>query len=237
MKYLQIPECLWPQLAQLSGLQAGIWADAWTWSQQGQRAFRTNDQLAEMFQCNKRSVQRAVKALHEAGFIDLKYHGKMRYIVAKGDRLVTVTDVTRKGDRSDAEGRPIGRGKGDRPVTQVYQSKSLSKSQVNQEGDLGGNEVILPFSEPAFAEAWKMWKEYKRAEFQFGFKSEQAEQLALVKLKNETSDVNRAIEAIGQAMANGWKSIQPPKTRAGNGGVVEEHNAARVAEIFARSNF
>ena len=237
MKYLQIPECLWPQLAHLSGLQAGIWADAWTWAQQGQRAFRTNEQLAEMFQCNKRSVQRAVKALNEAGYIELKYHGKMRYIVAKGDRLVTVTDVTRKGDRSDAEGRPIGRGKGDRPVTQVYQSKSLSKSQVNQESDLGGNEVILPFSEPAFAEAWKMWKDYKRTEFQFGFKSEQAEQLALVKLKNETSDVNRAIEAIGQAMANGWKSIQPPKTRSGDSRAVEEHNPARVAEIFARSNF
>jgi hypothetical protein len=237
MKYLQIPECLWPQLAHLSGLQAGIWADAWTWAQQGQRAFRTNDQLAEMFQCNKRSVQRAVKALNEAGYIELKYYGKMRYIVAKGDRLVTVTDVTRKGDRSDAEGRPIGRGKGDRPVTQVYQSKSLSKSQVNQEGDLGGNEVILPFEEPAFAEAWKMWKDYKRAEFQFGFKSEQAEQLALVKLKNETSDVNRAIEAIGQAMANGWKSIQPPKARSGDGRVIEEHSPERVAEIFARSNF
>lgn len=237
MKYLQIPECLWPQLAHLSGLQAGIWADAWTWAQQGQRAFRTNDQLAEMFQCNKRSVQRAVKALNEAGYIELKYYGKMRYIVAKGDRLVTVTDVTRKGDRSDAEGRPIGRGKGDRPVTQVYQSKSLSKSQVNQESDLGGNEVILPFEESEFVEAWKMWKEYKRAEFGFNFRSQQAEQLALVKLKTEMKDASTARQAIGQAMANGWKSIQPPKARSGDGRAIEEHNPARVAEIFARSNF
>lgn len=237
MKYLQLPECLWPQLARLSGLQAGIWADAWTWQQQGQKAFRTNDQLADMFACNKRSVQRAVKALCDMGYIDLKYQGKMRYIVAKGDRLVTVTDVTRKGDRSDAEGRPIGRGKGDRPVTQVEHSRSLSKSPINQKGDLGEIEMVLPFEEPAFAEAWKMWKQYKRAEFGFGFKSQQAEQLALVKLKNETNDVGAAIEAIGQAMAGGWKSIQPSKTRSRDGRAVEEHSPERVREIFARSNF
>ena len=237
MKYLQIPECLWPQLARLSGLQAGIWADAWTWQQQGQKAFRTNDQLADMFACNKRSVQRAVKALCDMGYIDLKYQGKMRYIVAKGDPLVTVTDVTRKGDRSDAEGRPIGRGKGDRPVTQVEHSKSLSKSPINQKGDLGEIEMVLPFEEPAFAEAWKMWKQYKKAEFGFWFKSQQAEQLALVKLKNETEDANRAITAIGEAMACGWKSIQPPKARSGDRRAAQEHNSSGIDEAFAGSNF
>lgn len=214
MNYLQLPECLWPQLAHLSGLQAGIWADAWTWQQQGQKAFRTNDQLASMFQCNKRSVQRAVKALCDMGFVELKYQGKMRYILAKGDRLVTVTDVTRKGDRSDAEGRPIGRDKGDRPVTQVYHSKSISKSPVNQENFEGG--VLMAFDDPKFISAWSEWKEYKKTEFGYQFKSQKAEQLAQKKLRDECTNSDTAIRAIGTAMANGWKSIRPSAPRHGD---------------------
>ena len=237
MKYLQIPECLWPQLARLSGLQAGIWADAYTWAMQGKRAFRTNDQLAEMFGCTNRSARRAVSHMVELGILDVKYQGKLRYLVAKEDQSVLRTERTAKEDQSVRKGGPIGPGKEDRSVLQVYQSKSLSKSQVNQEGDLGGNEVILPFDESEFVEAWKMWKEYKRAEFGFNFRSQQAEQLALVKLKTEMKDAYRAIEAIGQAMANGWKSIQPPKARSGDGRVIEEHSPERVREIFARSNY
>ena len=171
-----------------------------------------------MFQCNKRSVQRAVKALCDMGFVELKYQGKMRYILAKGDRLVTVTDVARKGDRSGAEGRPIGRDKGDRPVTQVYQSKSISKSpnkSMRVRAELEGvNEGLhFPWTSDRFMVAWQDFKEYMRVEHRYGFKSEHAEQLALVNLKNNFEDEHSAITAIGKTMASGWKSIPAPKTR------------------------
>jgi hypothetical protein len=173
----------------------------------------------------------------ELGILDVKYQGKLRYLVAKEDQSVLRTERTAKEDRTDREGGPIGPGKEDQSVLQVYHSKSLSKSPLNQKADFGGNELILPFSEPAFAEAWKMWKQYKKAEFGFWFKSQQAEQLALVKLKNDTQDANRAITAIGEAMACGWKSIQPPKARSGDRRAAEEHNSSGIDEAFAGSNF
>ena len=256
MRFMQVPESAWPALARLSGLQVGIWADAWTWQQQGQRAFRTNDQLAEMFGCNRRSVQRAVQALQAMQLLAIRHQGKMRFLEAflpsenvltkgdqsvMGDRSVTVTDVTPKGDRCDAEGRPIGRGKGDQSVTQVYQSKSLSKSPIREtrERDLigGGMEVILPFEDEAFAVAWNAWKQYKRDEFNYHFKSKQAEQLALVKLKNDTHDANHARQTIGQAMANGWKSLQPSTARSGNDRAAAGYSPEGDQEAAARGNY
>ena len=257
MRFMQLPESAWPALARLSGLQVGIWADAWTWQQQGQRAFRTNDQLAEMFGCNRRSVQRAVQALQAMQLLAIRYQGKMRFLEAflpsdevpnkgdqsvMGDRSVTVTDVTPKGDRCDAEGRPIGRGKGDQSVTQVYQSKSLSKSpskslRVRADLEEVDNGLHFPWHSKDFAVAWQAYKDYMRVEHSFGFKSQQTEQLALVKLTNQFNNEHTAITAIGEAIASGWKSIQAPKARTGNGGAAPADSTEGDAAAIARRDF
>jgi hypothetical protein len=218
VKYLQLPESAWPALARLSGLQVGIWADAWTWQQQGQRAFRTNDQLATMFGANPRSIQRAIKTMEQLGILEVGYQGKMRFLHAKGDKLVTLTNRSPKGDRCGNEGRPIGHGKGDRPVTQVYHSRTISKSpnkSMRVRAELEGvNEGLhFPWTSDRFMVAWQDFKEYMRVEHRYGFKSEHAEQLALVNLKNNFEDEQSAITAIGKTMASGWKSIPAPKTR------------------------
>ena len=214
VKYLQLPESAWPALARLSGLQVGIWADAWTWQQQGQRAFRTNEQLAQMFGCNERSIRRALNQLTEMGFVEVKRAGQMRFIVAKADQS----------------------------VHQVYHSRSISKSpskSMRVRAELEGvNEGLhFPWTSDAFMEAWKAYKDYMRVEHRFGFKSEHTEQLALVKLTKQFNDEHSAITAIGQAMASGWKSIQAPKARFGNGGAPAADSPAGDAEAIARRDF
>lgn len=196
--------------------------------------FRSNKQIADMFQRDARNVQRAIKSLFEIGLLEAGDLNGMR-------TLATKTPPTAKMSRRDGENVAKGVAKmsfdGDKNATQVKKlSKSISKSPVKKEGE-EGKEVILPFSEPEFLDAWEAWKRYKRDQFAWVYKSKQAEQLTLVKLKNDTQDAYRAIEAIGQAMANGWKSIQPPKARSGDGRVIEEHSPERVREIFARSNY
>lgn len=218
VKYLQLPESAWPALARLSGLQVGIWADAWTWQQQGQRAFRTNDQLAEMFGANPRSIQRAIKMMEQLGILEVGYQGKMRFLHAKGDKLVTLTNRSPKGDRCGNEGRPIGHGKGDQSVTQVYHSRSISKSpskSMRVRAELEGvNEGLhFPWTSDSFMAAWKAYKDYMRDEHRFNFNSQQTEQVALVKIKNQFSNEQTAITAIGEAIASGWKNIPSPKTR------------------------
>ena len=203
MNYIQIPQQLWPQLAKLSGLQAGIWADAWTWQQQGKRAYRTNEQLAEMFGCNRRSVPRALNALIELGYIELKYHGNMRYILAKDDQLVTVTNRSQRDDQTVTEGMTNRLPRDDQSVTQVYHKRSLSRTEVNQSTNL-----VFPFDSDRFKNAWKEWKEYKRTEKRFSFKSHQSEQTALHKLHNDAEGNEQlAIYAIGTAIANGYTGI------------------------------
>ena len=218
MKYLQLPESAWPALARLSGLQVGIWADAWTWQQQGQRAFRTNDQLAEMFGCNERSIRRALNQLMEMGLVEVKRAGQMRFIVAKADQSVHGPTCPGREDQSVRKGGPIGPAREDQSVHQVYQSKSLSKSpnkSMRVRAELEGvNEGLhFPWTSDQFMAAWNAYKDYMRVEHRFGFKSEHSEQLALVKIKNTFNDEHSAISAIGQTMASGWKSIEAPKTR------------------------
>jgi len=235
VRFLQLPESAWPALARLSGLQVGIWADAWTWQQQGQRAFRTNEQLAQMFGCNERSIRRALKQLTEMGFVEVKRAGQMRFIVAKADQSVHGPNGPRKADQSVRKGGPNGPVREDQSVHQVYQTKSLSTSSV--ENRFENDDVIYPFEEPEFMEAWNAWKEYKRVEHNFHFKSKQGEQLALVHLKNNTRDATHARQAIGQAMANGWKSIQPSQVRFGNRGTITPNSDEGDAEAIARRDF
>jgi len=239
---MQLPESAWPALARLSGLQVGIWADAWTWQQQGQRAFRTNEQLAEMFGVNPRSVTRAIKTMEELGILEVGYQGKMRFLDAKGDRLVTLTGRSSKGDRSVLEGRQVCQGKGDRSVTQVYHSRSLSKSpskSLRVRAELEGvkSDLHFPWTSDVFMDAWKAYKDYMRVEHRFGFKSEHAEQLALVKLKNQFKDEHAAITAIGQTMASGWKSIQAPTARTDYGGAIAPSSPEGDAAAIAHRDF
>lgn len=76
-----------------------------------------------------------------------------------------------------------------------------------------------------FAEAWGMWKNYKKQEFKFTFQSAISEQAALKKLARVSNgDMQTALAIIMQSMENGWQGLFPLKqsekvnTRAQNTG-------------------
>lgn len=232
MKYLQLPEYVFK--LNLNALQLLIYADVHTMEVQRMTYFRSNKQIADMFERDARNVQRAIKSLLTMGVLEVGDLNGMRTLATK---TPPVAKMSRRDGENVAKRAAKMSSDGDKNATQVKKlSKSLSKSLVKKDGE-DGNELILPFSEPEFLEAWEDWKRYKRDQFAFVYKSKQAEQLTLVKLKNDTQNARTAITAIGQAMANGWKSIQPPKARSSDGRVIEEHSPERVREIFARSNY
>jgi len=232
VKYLQLPEYVFK--LNLNALQLLIYADVHTMGQQRMTYFRSNKQIADMFQRDTRNVQRAIKSLLKLGLLEAGELNGMRTLTTK---TPPVAKMSRGGGENVAKGAAKMSFDGDKNATQVKKlSKSLSKSPLNQKAGFGGNELILPFSEE-FLEAWEAWKTYKREQFGWVYKSKQAEQLTLVKLKNDTKDVNRARQAIGEAMANGWKSIQPPKARSGYKGTDDEYCPERDLEAFTRPNF
>lgn len=81
--YLQLPLEVLPHVRRMSAVQLAIWADAWTWAKQGAKAYRTNDQLAEMFGCTVKSVSKAIAGLKSAGLIDSRMvNGRQRILTA-----------------------------------------------------------------------------------------------------------------------------------------------------------
>jgi biotin operon repressor len=83
MNFLQLPVEVLPHVRRLSAVQLAIWADAWTWEKQGAKAYRTNDQLAEMFGCTVKSVSKAIAGLKSAGLIDSRMvNGRQRILTA-----------------------------------------------------------------------------------------------------------------------------------------------------------
>lgn len=208
MKYIQLPDVIFQ--ANLNATQLLIYADVYTMKMQKMQYFRSNKQISQLFNRDVRNVQRAIQSMYD---MELLVKGEM-------NGMRTLTTKTPPVAKMSQGGGEFAMGEvakmsftGDKNATQVEnKSKSISKSPVENK-NLGMDEVVLPFEEPEFLEAWNAWKQYKREEFNYHFKSKQAEQLALVKLKNDTHDANHARQTIGQAMANGWKSLQPPKTR------------------------
>lgn len=95
--------------------------------------------------------------------------------------------------------KPLGNGDGN---GSVYDNDNGSGSVTR--------EVVFPFSSKTFADQWSVWKEYRREEHGFNYKSAATEQAALKKLSN-LSDGNeqRAIQIIHQSLANGWKGFFP----------------------------
>jgi hypothetical protein len=67
--------------------------------------------------------------------------------------------------------------------------------------------VELPFGK-SFEQAWDGWKQYKRDEHRFSYKSAISEQAALSKIV-ELSNGNEetAIKIIRQSIENGWKGL------------------------------
>lgn len=70
------------------------------------------------------------------------------------------------------------------------------------------NEIVLPFDSENFSNIWNVWKDYKKREHKFTYKTEISEQGALQRLDN-LSNHNElaAIEIIKQSISNGYKGF------------------------------
>lgn len=67
--------------------------------------------------------------------------------------------------------------------------------------------IIYPFDDE-FKEYWDLWKQYKKEQFKFVYKSVISEQAALNKLvRLAKGDKQTAMQIIDESMANGWQGF------------------------------
>jgi hypothetical protein len=92
-------------------------------------------------------------------------------------------------------------------MNNLYQITTHNKTQITTK-----KEIVMPFESNLFGKTWNTWKEYKRVEKNFKFKSEISEQTALVNLqKISNNNETHAIEIIHNAIAQGWAGLYADK--------------------------
>lgn len=82
MNYLQLPTQVLPHLRRLSAVQLAIFADAWTWQQNGKESRRSNKQFAEMMNVSPKSASDAIAGLVKAGLMTWSMDGGGRVLTA-----------------------------------------------------------------------------------------------------------------------------------------------------------
>lgn len=224
--YLQVPTELLPYAGKLSATQLLIWADAWMFKKNTGKAYRTNAQLSEMLNVTERSVSRAVQELIRMGAITVQSNGRNRVIDPvppsewKVDTSVhrrkrpstqTSTDVDVHAEPTQAS-MQTGHIRPCRPDADVHLIDKRIDKEIDKPIDKKPKspkiEIVMPWESEDFAQAWAEWKEYKRVEKRFTFKSPKTEQMSLHKLYENTEENEQlAIYTIGCAIANGWAGL------------------------------
>lgn len=97
-------------------------------------------------------------------------------------------------------------------------STNLNLGEVEKEGlPPPKKNVQIPFGED-FKIIWEIWKDYRKKQHDFIYKSEESEQAALVKLYGDGfNNEKNCIEMIKKSMANGWKGLFSEKNNNHNG--------------------
>lgn len=225
MKYLQLPDHVLK--LDMTVLELKIYCDAWTMRESGNSYWKSNDTIAQAFGVERRSVVRAIARLESRGLLLRRTNDQGRYLEAlmpkdRGDRAV-MGDPAVMGDRNGQGGDPAVIGGvtemvsgGDSAVTQIENKREVRREKSNRESA----SLVLPWESDAFRMAWDEWREYKRAQFKFKYKTVKSEQIALHKLHRDThGDERNAIEAIVSAIANGYRGIYPSnKNKGGQAG-------------------
>lgn len=101
-------------------------------------------------------------------------------------------------------------------------------------------QIEYPFSSNQFLEVWAHWKDYKKNEHKFNYKTPQSEQASLNELAGLATDEQTAIKIIHQSMAKGWKGFFELKTNTNGkqptGGNVSNLDIARkIAEHYSKT--
>ena len=234
MNYLQLPDALFPYIRRWSGMQLAVWCDVYTMTVNGRAYYRTNDQLAELFGTDPRTVRRLVQDLVKEGALSTRMDGRRRILTAnkigswnapvkerrtdmsedRNDRgqIYPRIDMSAKEDKSGHEGGQKCPLKEDRNVPQIDKViENVIEKRIEKKEKAKLVEVILPWDTDTFAEAWDQWKEYKRVEHRFSFKGSMSEQTSLHQLSNLAGGSEAtAIAIIGHSIANGYKGLFSP---------------------------
>tara|TARA_Y100000401_G_C8326015_1_gene228355 strand:+ start:9709 stop:10398 length:690 start_codon:yes stop_codon:yes gene_type:complete len=161
---------------------------------------------------------------HVPPIVKEKFDDRGDYLINK--RLLEYS-IERRAfiEKQRSNGQKGGRPKN--PKVNPNKSSSLKNEERREKKEV--KEVVYPYNDADFIASWKNWKEYKKLEFKFNYKSLQSEQAALTQLGNNSKDKQEAMYMMINAMAKGWKGIYKVKENEKN-----NKTKARYSDSFKR---
>jgi len=221
VNYIQLPSHAFA--LRLSALELLIYADAWTMQQNGKGYWKSNATIADQFDAHRSTVIRAINKLESRSLLRRVESENGRYLEALIPDPSSSVDATGRVDATGSVHATRGSVDATGGVASTQQSSSVDATQIENKREVRIEKsnresaaLVFPWESDEFMNAWAAWKEHKRAQFKFKFKTTKSEQIALHKLHRDTNgDETNAIEAIASSIANGYRGIFPSNTGKG----------------------
>lgn len=183
---------------------------------------------------NIRSYKTYINALN-----DLEDFGFITFI--ERSRNQNTSNIIEVVNNTKAESNPNTKALIKAGIQSEYQSeyqindsidKPINKELINYKTNKQ-EEIKFPFGDEDFLKMWKIWKDYKKKEFNFKYKSSASEQGALKQLaKTANNNKETAIKILEQSISNGWKGFFELKNQKND---KQNSELGKVAQEYAKS--
>ena len=114
--------------------------------------------------------------------------------------------------------------------------KKPKEPEKQKDLELFNEELIVQYPWPSdeFMKMWEHWKQYKKDEHKFKYKSPRSEQAALNQLVKEVEgDEALAVETIKYSMSNGWKGLFNPNKKNNGKSVKKQDASTTIKSAFS----
>jgi hypothetical protein len=182
-----------------------------------QKCIAGDDRLAEYCTCTPQHIRKMTTELRDAGCLEVNGRGHTRSLA-----IGKLVDRPKSNHSCKATRGANFATRGANKATTVAKLSNHSCEDYREtiestiESTIERDLLFFPWESDEFMNAWAAWKEHKRAQFKFKFKTTKSEQIALHKLHRDTNgDETNAIEAIASSIANGYRGIFPSNTGKG----------------------
>ena len=201
-KGVWIPAKVWLD-RDLTLVEKALLAEIDSFTGNGRSFMKSNETIQAEYGISRNTIGRSLRKLAERGFVDVTFNGRVRCVTTRAGSIPKMgRQTTQNGEAASPND------------TSTNTRERTKENTVKKKG------VVLPFDSKEFSVAWQSWKDYKRDEHGFRFKSSASEQASLHQLQNLSGgDEPTAVRIIGQSLANGWRGFFPLKN---------QHNESRA---------
>ena len=193
-KGIWIPAEIWLNM-DLSAIDKILLADIDSFTGNGKMFYKSIATIAKELGVSESTIKRAIKALLDKNLIRVS-GGTRKRLCESLMRFKSQNDLI-KGQNELDKGQ----------IDPSLGSKCTPTNTITNSTTNSTTKIVYPFDSDLFIEKWNLWKDYKKQEHKFKYKSALSEQAALKRLTQLANTEDDAIRTIEHAISQGWKGF------------------------------